>query len=353
MMHSVDSALVDAPDVLIVGAGPIGLETAIELGRHGLRALVLDAGAIGQQILEFPPSTRWFSSPERLGIGGIPFTTPSAEKGTREEYLAYLRQVVDACKVEVRTFQRVETILPLDGEAGYRVTSTLLSGLRQTMDVTTVVIATGGTARPRKLGIPGEESPHVHRSIGEPHRFHGRRVLIVGGKNSACDAAVLAYRCGARVTLCHRGQGIHDRVKYWIKPELEAMLRSGQIEARFGMVPLRIEPDRVVLRCLESDATCDVEVDDVLIAIGYESDQGLLEKIGVPLVGCEEAVEHNAVTMETTVPGIYVAGTVVAGTQAKFRVYIENSHIHARRIAAALSGSEPPAEPVYNDLPES
>ncbi|MAJ45985.1 MAG: hypothetical protein CBC35_01635 [Planctomycetes bacterium TMED75] len=353
MIPSSQTTRNDAPDVLIVGAGPIGIETAIELGRRDLRALVLDAGAIGQQILEFPPATRWFSSPERLSIGGIPFTTPSAEKGTREEYLAYLRQVVDACKVEVRTFQRVETIVPLADQSGHRVTSTSLSGLQHVIDVPTVVIATGGTARPRQLGIPGEDSPHVHRSIGEPHRFHGRRVLIIGGKNSACDAAVLAYRCGARVTLCHRGQAIHDRVKYWIKPELEAMLRSGQIEGCFGMVPLRIEPDGVVLRSLENDATRTVEVDDVLIAIGYESDQTLLQKTGVQLLGSEEAVEHNPLTMETNVPGMYVAGTVVAGTQAKFRVYIENSHVHARRIAAALSNSEAPPEPVYNDLPES
>ena len=353
MTHAAQTEQSDAPDVVIVGAGPIGIETAIELGRQGVRALVLDAGAIGQQILDFPPATRWFSSPERLGIGGIPFTTPSAEKGTREEYLAYLRQVVDACKVEVKTFQRVDSIVPLEGGTGFRLGTTSLSGLQQTMDVSKVVIATGGTARPRRLGIPGEDRPHVHRSIGEPHRFHGRRLLVVGGKNSACDAAVLAYRCGARVTLCHRGRKIHERVKYWIKPELEAMIRSGQIDARFGMVPLSIEPDQVVLRCVEGGATSEIEVDDVLIAIGYESDQGLLRAIGVGLEGTAQSVEHNPETMETDVPGIYVAGTVVAGTQASFRVYIENSHVHARRIAAALSGSPPPQEPVYNDLPES
>ena len=339
--------------VLVVGAGPIGLEAAIELRRHGIRALVVDAGAIGQQILQFPPATRWFSSPERLSIGGIPFATPSAEKGTREEYLAYLRSVVDAFKLEVSTYRRVDAIERLEGGGGFRVRTTALSGLKEELQVPTVVLATGGTARPRSLGIPGDELPHVHHSIGEPHRFHGRRLVIIGGKNSACDAAVLAYRCGASVTLCHRGEGIHERVKYWIKPELEAMLKSGQVQGRFGVVPVRIDRSGIVVRNIDSGVEEMVEADDVLLAVGYESDQSLLRSLGVTLHGPEESVDHDPDTMETNVPGVFVAGTVVAGTQARFRVYIENSHVHAKRIAAALTGGVPPVEPAYNELPES
>ena len=343
----------DPLDVVVVGAGPIGIETAVELGKQGMSALVLDAGAIGQQILDFPPATRWFSSPERLGIGGIPFTTPAGEKGTREQYLAYLRLVVDAFDVQIATYRRVISIDSVNGDQGFQLMTRSLSGLTHRVNARNIVMATGGTARPRKLGIPGEESPHVHRSLGEPHRFHGRRLLVVGGKNSACDAAVLAYRCGARVTLCHRGTEVHDRVKYWIKPELDAMLASGQLAACFGVEVVMIKPAGVVVRSLADGREQLIEADDVLLAIGFESDQSLLRELGVHLVGNEQAVEHDPQTMETNVKGVYIAGTAVAGTQARFKVYIENSHVHARRIAAALTGGPPPEEPVYNALPES
>ncbi|MEE2680773.1 MAG: NAD(P)-binding domain-containing protein [Planctomycetota bacterium] len=340
-------------EVVVIGAGPIGLETAIELGRAGIDALVVDAGAIGQQILDFPPATRWFSSPERLGIGGIPFTTPAGEKGTREQYLAYLRSVVDAFGLEVATYQRVFSIQASSVGRGFELETRSRSGLIHRIRAATLVMATGGTARPRSLGIPGEDLPHVHRSLGEPHCFHGRRLLVVGGKNSACDAAVLAYRCGARVTLCHRGQGIHERVKYWIRPELEAMLRSGQIIGRFMVEPVEITPREVVVRSTADGVEERIAADDVLLAIGFESDQSLFSSLGVALSADGEAVEHDPQTMRTNVPGVYVAGTATAGTQSRFKVYIENSHIHARRIAAALSGIDPPAEPAYNELPES
>ena len=339
-------------ETIIIGAGPIGLETAAELGRRNLSCLVLDAGAIGQQVLDFPPLTRWFSSPERLSIAGVPFTTSSHEKGTREEYLAYLRAVADQFKLNIRTFERVESVTR-DGDQHFELRTRALSGIERQYRCRNLILATGGTAKPRSLGVPGEDMAHVHSSIGEAHRFHGRRLLVVGGRNSACDAAVHAFRCGAHVTISYRGDDLHERVKYWIRPELEAMIESGQVRAAFNTTLERIETDRVMLRSTKDDKTVEVEVDDVLLAIGFESDMSLFTSLGAQLEGETQAVVHDVATMQTTVPGLYVAGTAVAGTQHRFRVYIENSHIHALRIAAVLAGESPPQDPVLPKLPES
>lgn len=338
--------------VVIVGAGPIGLETAIELKARGHRPVVLDGGAIGQQIVDFPPMTRWFSSADRLGIGGFPFVTSASEKGTREEYLAYLRAVVQYFQIDVRTFQHVEQILRQSDDS-FLIRTRALSGVLKHYRTPEIVLATGGTARPRALGVPGEDLPHVHVRFSEPHRYHGRRLLIIGGRNSACDAAVFAQRCGADVTLVCRGESIHPRVKYWIRPELEAMVKSAQVRALFNSEVVRIEPEQVVLEVGVEKTLLKVPADDIFLAVGFESDGSLFKMVGAELDGDEQSVVHDPTTMRTSVPGVFVAGTAVAGTQARFKVYIENSHIHAKRIAAALSGESPPDEPDYPLLPES
>ena len=337
---------------IIIGCGPIGLETAVELKRRGLPYLQFDAGAVGQQIVDFPSGTRWFSSPERLSISGVPFITATNEKGTREEYLAYLRAVVEQFDLEVRTFERVIELGHGDG-GGFRLRTRTLSGLTHEFACERLVIASGGTARPRRLGVPGEDLPHVHRSLGEAHRYLGRRVLVVGGRNSACESALRAFRCGAEVTISYRGSELHERVKYWIRPELMAMIASGQVRCLLETEPAAIEPDQVVLRSLKDGSTSTIPVDDVLLEIGYEADGSLFEALGARLEGEDRAVVHDPSTMETTVPGLHVAGTAVAGTQSRFRVYIENSHIHAKRIAAAFSGEPVPPDPVLPKLPES
>jgi thioredoxin reductase (NADPH) len=215
------------------------------------------------------------------------------------------------------------------------------------------VIATGGTARPRTLGIPGEDLPHVSHFLQEPHRTLGRRVLVVGGRNSACDTALRAFRCGADVTISYRGPDLHERVKYWVRPELAAMIKSAQVRAHFETVPTLIERDCVHLRNVVDETVHEVPVDDVILEIGYEADNSLFSSLGAKLDDEQQAVVHDPETMETTVPGLYVAGTAVAGTQHRFKVYIENSHVHAHRIVAAFAGEEPPGDPVLPLLPES
>ncbi len=338
-------------EVLVIGAGPIGLETAVELRRRGREVLVVDRGPIGAQIVDFPPAIRWFSGPERIAIAGVPLETVSQEKATREEYLAYLRAVVRQFDLPIRTFESVAEIER--GDRGFTIRTATRSGLSRTIHADRVVLAVGGTARHRRLGIPGEDLPHVHREVGEPHWGLGRRVLVVGGRNSAADSAIRLWRAGAQVTISYRGEGVYPRIKYWIRPELEACLRSGLIAARFGTVPTEIGPGFVRLRALHDDSIETIAVDDVLCQIGYDADGSLFEAVGCRLEGEERAVAHDPDTMETSVPGLFVAGTAVAGTQGRFTVYIENSHIHAARIAAAIAGEPVPPDPTLPELPES
>ena len=340
-------------DVLIVGAGPIGLETAAELQRRGIRTLNLDRGPIGSQVVNFPPGVRWFSGSERIAIAGVPLETTTQEKATREDYLSYLRMVVGLFKLPVRTFESVESVEPARDGAGFMVRTRTRSGLQRRIQAGRIVLAIGGTARHRRLEIPGEDLPHVRREVGEPHWGHGRRVLVVGGRNSAADSAIRLWRAGARVTISYRGPEVHPRIKYWLRPELASCIRSGLIDARFGTVPVEITPNGAVLEHVERGDREDVLADDVLMQIGYEADGSLFEAIGCRLDGDEMAVVHDPETMETSVPGIHVAGTAVAGTQGRFQVYIENSHIHAVRIAAAMSGEAAPATPGLQELPES
>ena len=338
-------------DVAVIGAGPIGIEVAAELRRRGLSTLNIDRGALGAQIVAFPPRTRWFSGPERIGIAGVPLETIDQEKATREDYLAYLRAVVRQFDLPLRTFETVETIVRTGDR--FLIETTSLGGVARRVEATSVVLAVGGTARHRRLGCPGEDLPHVRRDLGDAHWGFGRRVLIVGGKNSAADAAIKLWRAGARVTISYRGEGIYPRIKYWIRPELESCIRSGLIDAKFGTVPTLIEPDAVELRHEVAGRVERLEVDDVLLQIGFDADGSLFESLGCEVEGEARAVVHDPGTMETSIPGVFVAGTAVAGTQGSFKVYIENSHIHAQRIAAHLAGESIPADPVLPELPEA
>ena len=347
----IDPARTTTVDVAIVGAGPIGLETAAAVRRTGRTVLNLDRGPIGSQVVDFPPTVRWFSGPERIAIAGVPLETVAQEKATREEYLAYLRTVVGLLDLKVRTFETVEAI---DGEQGRFTLRTLTrAGRLRTVEAAAVVLAIGGTARHRRLEVPGEDLPHVHREVGEPHWAHGRRVVVVGGKNSAADSALRLWRAGAAVTMAYRGPAVHPRIKYWIRPELEACIRSGLIQARFGVEPTEITRDGIALRHIESGESSFEPADDILLQIGYEADGSMFQALGCRLEGEQAAVAHDPETMETSIPGVYVAGTAVAGTQGSFQVYIENSHVHAARIAAALSGSAPPPTPELPELPEA
>ena len=337
--------------VVIVGAGPIGIETAIELQRRGVDSINIDRGPLGSQIFNFPPQSRWFSGPERISIGGVPLETVSQEKATREDYLTYLRSVVRQFDLAVRTFESVEQVTPVTD--GFEVRTSTAGGLSRLIRTKRVVLAVGGTAKTRRLDVPGEDRSIVADVLGEPHRYFGRRVLVVGGKNSAAESAIRLWRAGAEVTISYRGDDLHPRIKYWIRPELASCIRSGLITARFGTRVLAIGPNAVTLERLADGVRFEERIDDVLLQIGFEADGSIFESLGCELVGPNQAVLHDSSTMETSIPGIFVAGTAVNGTQGRYEVYIENSHVHAVRIAAAMIGDPPPPDPVLPELPEA
>lgn len=338
-------------DIALIGAGPIGIEMAVAFARAGLDYVHIEAGQIGQTIANFPPHTRFFSSNERIAIAGVPIPDPEQTKCSREHYLAYLRSVAKQFDLNVRTYERVIDVQKRD--EAFTITTESIHEQHRRYDVKRIVLVTGGTAKHRTLDIPGEDLPHVTHDLGEIHQYFNRRVLIVGGKNSAVESALRCCHAGAHVAISYRKEMFPDRVKYWLLPEIKSLIKDGKITAHFETKPVAISPEHVTLESLTDGTRFDVPADHVLLMIGYQADMSLCRMLGVTLSGRLEVPEFNPQTMETDVPGVYVAGTASAGTQEGFRVYIENSHIHVDRIVAALTGEAPPPEPEPYVLAES
>ena len=332
--------------VLIVGAGPIGLEVHWELKRRGIDCLQVDKSQVGSTIGWFPEGMTFFSSPDRIGICGIPLQTPGQRKATKEEYLDYLRSVAVAHDLPVRSYEEVVSIEP-----GFVATTRRADGEHR-IEAEAVVLATGDMAFSRKLGIPGEDLAHVSHYFVEPHRYFRRKLLVVGGKNSAVEAALRCWHAGADVSISYRRDAFPEKsVKYWLLPELKGRVYRGEIAAHMETEPVAITPTHVTLRT--SDEDYDVPADAVLLMTGYTADMTLFEGLGARLEGENRQPVVNAETMETTVPGLYVAGTATAGTQHGYTLFLENCHIHAARIAAALAGEPPPPAPPPLTVPES
>lgn len=356
-------------DTVIVGAGPIGIELAVELRRRNLDFKVIEAGPIGQTMAWWAPGTRWFSSNERIAIAGVPLVTTDQSKATREEYLTYLRSVVEQFDIKVRTFEKVIEIRRLtddhESEFAFEIVSYRASqGASVAVGVSAeptatrtrckqIVLAIGGTDFPRQLGIPGESLPSVDGYLREPHVYHGRDVLIVGGRNSAAEAALRLHHAGARVAISYRGDCLpQDGIKYWLAPELNGLIAAGRIQAYFSTVPRRVDHGAVVLAHVSTGDEIVVPADDVLKLIGYEQDKSLLEQAGIELVDSTRRPAFDPATMQTNVPGIYVAGTAVAGTQSsKYKTFLENCHTHVQQIAADIQGNAADrADTVYSEL---
>lgn len=349
----------DQTDVCLIGAGPLGLELAAALKREGIDYLHFEAGQIGQTMSWWAPGTRWFSSNERISIGGVPLVTTDQSKATREEYLAYLRQFVGAFDLKVRSFEPVADI-QRRADGTFTIVTTPRSGPRRLEGAADdnarrtqcrrVILATGGTDFPRTLGIEGENLAHVDGYLREPHRYFGRKLLIIGGRNSAVEAALRCYHAGADVTLAYRREQLPEQsIKYWLLPEIKSLLNAGRIKGHFGTIARRITPDHVTLAPCREDFTpageaFDVAADEVLKLVGYQQDKRLLKRCGIALAGEQESPAFDERTMQTNVPNIYVAGTAVAGTQQRFRIFLENCHVHVPRIINHLLGRNPPEE---------
>lgn len=316
--------------VAIVGAGPTGIACAIELGNRGIAAICYDRGHILQSIYDFPEEMRWFSTRDLLDIAGVPFGVPDAHP-TRLETLAYYRGVAE--KFGVRTVPDTEVVAVASrAGGGVDVSVRDRSGERR-FPAPAAVLATGFFRNPRTLGVPGEDLPHVHRRFVSGYPFHDRRVVVIGGKNSAAEAALDLYRHGARVTLIVRAAALSERVKYWIKPDLENRIRAGSVGALFQATVVEITSE--VVRVETPAGLESVPADAVFPLIGYEPDFALFERCGIRLEGVQKIPAHDGETLESNVPGLYLAGAILGGTDVG-HIFIENSRHHAAWIAGAI-----------------
>ncbi|MEM6853060.1 MAG: NAD(P)-binding domain-containing protein [Planctomycetota bacterium] len=334
-------------DVVLVGAGPIGLELAVCLQHAGVDVVHLDAGQVGQTVADYPKQTRYFSSPDRIAIAGVPLSLADQAKASREQYLTYLHGVVEQFDLPIQTYEAVKQINRNEDTGRFTVVSA-----KAVYDARYVVLAIGDMHHPRLLDIPGEDLPHVSHYLDEPQKYFRQNLLIVGGKNSAVEAALRCQRAGARVTMSYRGETFDpDSIKYWLLPEINALIEHGQIAFHPRTIPTRITPDAVTLApsatglqpAGDLKALPPIDADFVLLLTGYTQDKTLFESAGVTLVGENRAPQHDPATMMTDVPNLYVAGTAAAGTQNAFKLYIENSHPHVTKIVTAITGTPPPA----------
>jgi thioredoxin reductase (NADPH) len=317
-------------DVLIVGAGPAGLAAAIAASKSDLDYLVLEKGLLVNSLVLFPTNMVFFTTPELLEIGGIPFTSPY-EKPTRQEALQYYRKVTDTFRLAIEFGESVTAVRRVDG--GFEVEARRGDGTTRVHRTRTVVVAIGAYDHPNRIGVPGEDLPHVSHYYTEAHLGYRKSVVVVGGKNSAAEAALELFRAGATVTLVHRGEALGSGIKYWVKPDIENRILEGSIAARFRTTLVEIRPDAVVVAC--DGRTESLPADLVLLMTGYRPDLDLLAKAGVTIDEATGTPKHDAMTFETNVPGLYLAGAVVAGTRSG-RVFIENGRLHGEMVIEAI-----------------
>jgi len=318
-------------DVICIGAGPTGLACAIEAKRAGMSALVIDKGCLCNSLYHYPTNMNFFTTPERMEIGDIPMTI-SGGKPTRVEALKYYRRAVEHYAIDLRLYERVERI---DGNEGdFVVHAKTDSGDRQ-YHGKKIVIATGYYDLPNPLGIPGEDLPNVSHYFTDPHPYWNQQVVVIGGRNSAAEAALELFRGGAHVTLMHRDSAMGKTLKYWVKPDIENRIRAGEIRAMFNSHVTRIEPHQVLVQ--NSNHETAVPAVQVFAMTGYHPDFSFLERQGIELDPETRRPKVNSESLETNRPGIYVAGVVVGGKNTS-DIFIENGRFHGRQIAAAMVG---------------
>ena len=316
-------------DLIIVGAGPIGMTVGIEAKKAGLDCLLIEKGMLVDTIFHFPTNMTFFSTSKLLEIGEVPFIS-HGEKPTRREALEYFRRVQETWKLPIHYYETVEDVMA-SGE-GFEVTTD-----KGRYDARAVVIATGFYGKPHLMNIPGEDLPKVRHYFDEPHPYVGQRVVVVGAANSACDVALELYHKGADVTMVVREAEISPRVKYWIRPNIENRIKEGSIKAHFNARMIEITEDLV--RFETPEGRIDLPNDFVLAMTGYEPDFPFLRKIGIEWEAeGDRALIYDDDTHQSNVPGIYVAGVVCGGMKTN-RFFIENAKDHAEKIIGHLTAA--------------
>jgi thioredoxin reductase (NADPH) len=336
-------------DLLIIGAGPSGLSTAIAAKQRGLDYQVIERGVLVNSIFKFPPQMVFFTTPELLEIGGLPLVSPF-EKPTRVEALRYYRRVVEAFDLrvsleeEVLSIEREEEPGSPGQESVFAVESRTARGVTRVRHARHVVLAIGYYDRPNFLNVPGEDLPHVFHYYTEPHAFYRQRVVIVGGGNSAAETALELFRSGAHVTLVHRHPELKKSIKYWVRPDIENRIKEGSVTARFNTLITEIRPTSVVVRSCGDIAAADVPqptvqeelpADAVFLLTGYHTDWDLMAHAGIQL-NETKVPTHDPETFETNVPGLFLAGGAVCGRDTS-NIFIENGRFHGEKIVATIA----------------
>ena len=312
--------------VLIIGAGPIGLATAIALKKRNIQSLIIDRGCLVNSIYQYPVNMTFFSTSDRLEIGNIPFIS-HGPKPTRSEALEYYRRTAEHYKLDVKLYETVEEVKGNDGN--FEIVTT-----KGCYKADKVVVATGFYGQENKLGVPGEDLPKVLHYYDEPHRYAWQNVLVIGGGNSAVDAALETYRANANVSIAVRNDKLKDSIKYWVKPDIENRIKEGSINGYFNSEVLEIRDDEVDLKTPDGKIT--LANDFVLAMTGYKPHYGLMEKLNISLTDDDFKMPvYQEENLETNRKGIYVAGVVCGGMDTS-RLFIENSRIHAEQIAADI-----------------
>jgi len=328
MGESVTSEIVD---LLVIGAGPTGLACAIEAQRAGFSARLVDKGCLCNSLFHYPANMTFFTTPELLEIGNIPFSSPN-QKPTRSEALEYYRKVAEHYELDIRQYENVERVEGRDGN--FTVHTMDRFGRMSHYRARKLVVATGYYDLPNYLGIPGEDLSKVRHYYDEPHPFYGLDVLVIGGKNSAAIAALDLWRHGVKVTLVHRGPEMHRHVKYWILPDINNRIKNGEIKAYFKSNVVNIAEDDVTLAT--PDGAVKLPNHFVFALTGYHPDFSFIEQLGVTLdENNDRCPICDPATLESNVPGIYLAGVVVAGERTN-EIFIENGRFHGQLIAKDL-----------------
>ncbi len=314
-------------DVIVVGAGPTGLACGIELEQRGVKTILIEKGCVVNSLYNYPTHMVFFTTPELLEIGNIPMTSLN-EKPGRTEALKYYRRVAEHYKLNIHQYERVLKIEGGDGDFHVRTSV----GEYRTRKI---VLATGYYDLPNMLEVPGEELDKIIHYYKEPHPYYNHDVIVVGAKNSAAIAALELYWTGARVTLVHRGSGLSDRIKYWIKPNIENRIKNGEIQAYFNSCVREILPKAVVLET--PDGVVTLKNDFVFALIGYHPDLDFMAALGIRLEPVTQRPHINPDTLESDRPGIFLAGVIVAGMHTN-EIFIENGRFHGKKIAEAIAG---------------
>lgn len=334
--------MADVLDLVIVGGGPCGLAAAISARRAGLSTVVIEAAAVVSTIAHYPTYVRFFSTAEKLALGGLPFVV-ATEKPTRRDGLAYYRAVVKHFELPLRQYERV-TAIERDG-VGFLVRSESRAHGPRTTAARAVVVATGYFGSPNYLKVPGEDLPHVTHIYREGHEAFDQTVVVVGGGNSAAEAALDLWRSAARVTLVHFGPTFDKKIKPWVLPDFTNREKEGSIATRWSSRVTRIDPGSVTISTggwlKESE---QLPADLVYVMTGFAPNVDLLRQAGVPIDAKTGVPAHDPATLETSIPNLFIAGVVIAGFDAN-KVFIENGRYHGDKIVARLTGGSAPSEP--------